>query len=198
MDFTHGFDFEGLTRAVNEHLMNHRGTVSRKTAARMLWIQGKPGEGKTTGAKRACLKAGYHVAVISAGTFAGEVEGAPVRILNELLAELERWSAFYNVLVVLLLDDFDNSTANVGSKASHTINSQLLTNEMMALADKRNFYVNADGSAIPFILSCNDATGMRESLTRTGRALWYTHTPSAEDRTNFAYHVLAPENDSRT
>ncbi|MCC0007723.1 MAG: hypothetical protein H6876_06315 [Hyphomicrobiaceae bacterium] len=187
------FEFRDLALKIREHLTNQVGQYTRDKAARMLWVQGKPGEGKSDGCLIACLNANFTTAVLSPGLFAGEVEGASVQTLHAVMAELERWSATYNVRVVVIIDDFDLSTANVGENQGHTINSQLLVNEFMALADKRHLYRNVDGSNIGFIITVNDATGMRESLHRPGRAIWYDHMPSPEDRTNIAWSVLDPK-----
>ena len=81
----------------------------------------------------------------------------------------------------------------IADDTAGTINSQLLIHELMALADQRHLYRNADGSNIAFIMTVNDASGMRESLTRAGRADWHDHVPSAEDKANIAWAVLAPQ-----
>jgi len=187
------FEFRDLSRKVREHLVNQIGEATRDDAARMLWVQGRPGEGKSVGCLLACLNANFHAVVVSPGLFTGKEEGEPIRILHELLAELVRWSVVYKCRVVVIIDDFDLSTANVGDHTGHTIHSQLIVNEFMALADNRHLYRNVDGSNIAFIMTVNDATGMRESLHRPGRAIWHDHVPSAEDKANIAFEVLAPK-----
>lgn len=189
----HRVEFIELSQKVRAHLMNQIGTHTRDQTARLLWVQGKPGEGKSEGCLMACLAAGFHVAEISPGIFAGETEGAPVQVLHDLLDEMARWSIIHRVRTVLQLDDFDLSTANVPEKDGKTVNSQLLTNEMMQLASKRHLYRNWDGSNIGLILTVNNATGMRSSLTRPGRSDWYDHTPSNDDRANIAWAVLDPK-----
>lgn len=186
------FEFQGLSLKVREHLVNQIGTTTRDQAARSLWVQGQPGQGKSVGCIVACLNAGFHVAVLSPGLFAGEVEGAPVQKLHEVLAELVRWSEVHRVRVIVIVDDFDLSTANVGENTGATVNSELLVNEIMSLCDNRHLYRNLDGSNIGLIMTVNDATGMRESLTRSGRAIFHDHIPSAEDKANIAYLVLDP------
>lgn len=186
-------EFESLSLKTREHLINNVGKHTRSDAARMLWVQGRPGEGKTVGCLIACLNAGFTVASISPGLFAGEVEGASVQTLHAVMTELERWSVAHRSRMVVMIDDFDLSTANVGKDQGHTINSQLLVNEFMQLADQRHLYRNYDGSNIAFIITVNDATGMRESLTRAGRAVWHDHVPSREDKANIAWRVLDPK-----
>lgn len=160
----------------------------------MLWVQGRPGEGKSEGCLVSALNSGFTTAILSPGMFSGESENASIEILHEVLAEIERWSADHKRRVVCQIDDIDLSIMAVGENTGHTVNSQLLINEFMALADNRHLYRNGDGSNIGFIMTVNDATGMRESLHRPGRAIWHDHVPSTEDKTNIAYAILAPVN----
>ena len=187
------FEFTGLSIKVREHLVNQIGLATRNEAARLLWVQGRPGEGKSEGALVACLKAGFHTAVLSPGLFAGEVEGASIQALHSVMDEMARWSVVHQCRVVVIIDDFDLSIANTKEDQGTTINSQLLVNEFMSLADKRHLFRNVDGSNIGLILTVNDATGMRESLTRPGRSDIYDHLPTREDKANIAWAVLDPK-----
>lgn len=187
------FEFRELALKVREFLTYQVGTHTRDQAARMLWVQGRPGEGKSEGCLVACLNAGFHVLVISPGLFAGETEGKSVEVLHEVLDELVRYSAHHKVRIVVIIDDFDLSTANADENVGKTVNSQLLVNEFMSLADNRALYRNVDGSNIGFIVTVNDASGMRESLHRAGRAIWHDHVPTVEDKANIAWAILAPQ-----
>lgn len=187
------FEFRGLALKVRGFLANQIGVATRDSAARMLWVQGRPGEGKTEGCLVAALNAGFTVLPLSGGDFAGEVEGASVKALHEAMDECVKWSTAHKRRVIISLDDFDLSTANITTEAAHTINSQLLIREVMSLADERHLYRNFDGSNIAFIVTVNDASGMRESLTRAGRAEWHDHIPSDEDKANIAHAILAPQ-----
>ncbi len=186
-------EFNELALRVRGWLTQQVGQATRDSAARMLWVQGRPGEGKTEGCLIAALNAAFYVLPLTGGDFAGEVEGASVKALHEFLQESADYSALHKVRIVVTLDDFDLSTASVGADTAHTVNSQLLIGEIMSLADERHRYRNADGSNIGFIVTVNDASGMRESLTRAGRADWFDHVPSAEDKANIAWAILAPQ-----
>ena len=187
------FEFRGLALKVREFLTYQVGTHVRDQAARMLWVQGRPGEGKSEGTLVSCLNAGFFTLVISPGMFAGETEGKSVEVLHEVMDELARFSVDHKVRIVIIIDDFDLSTANADDNTGKTVNTQLLVNEFMALADNRHLYRNFDGSNIGFIMTVNDASGMRESLHRTGRAIWHDHEPSHEDKANIAWAILAPQ-----
>lgn len=186
------FEFTQLSLKVREFLASQIGEHTRDEAARMLWVQGRPGEGKSEGCLVACLNAGFAVATISPGLFAGETEGYSVEVLHDLMTDLVRWSHVNRRSICVMLDDFDLSTANAGDDVGKTVNSQLLVNEFMSLADKRHLHRTAFGN-IGFIVTVNDATGMRESLHRLGRAVWYDHAPTDEDKANIAWAILAPQ-----
>lgn len=186
------FEFTELAIKVRGWLSYQIGDGTRDRAARMLWVQGRPGEGKTVGCLVSALNAGFHVLPISGADLAGETEGASVEALHAILDECVQWSVLHKARIVIMLDDFDLSTANPDN-ATYTINTTLLIREVMGLADERHRYRNADGSNIGFILTVNDASAMRESLTRTGRAEWHDHCPSAEDKANVAHAVLDPK-----
>lgn len=186
------FEFRELAMKVRAWLTYQIGASTRDSAARMLWVQGRPGEGKTEGCLIAALNAGFHALPLSGGDFAGEVEGASVKALHTILTEAVSWSALHKERVVIMLDDFDLSTANIAEDTAHTVNSQLLIREVMGLADERHRYRNFDGANIGFIITVNDASGMRESLTRAGRADWHDHVPDAEAKANIAHAILAP------
>lgn len=187
------FEFEQLAIKVREHLVNQIGVNTRDEAARMLWVQGRPGEGKSEGCLITCLKAGFHTTVLSPALFAGEVEGHGVKILHDIMEEMVRWSAAHHCRMVIIIDDFDLSTASFDANIGHTINSQLLVQEIMSLADNRHLYRNVDGANIAFVMTVNDATNMRQSLHRPGRAIWHDHVPTAEDKANIAWAILAPK-----
>lgn len=186
------FEFTDLSLKVREFLSYQISERTRDEAARMLWVQGRPGEGKSEGCLVACLNAGHAVAVLSPGLFAGDTEGKSIEVLHDVLDEFVRWSTLHKRPIVVILDDFDLSAANVGDNVGHTINSQLLINEFMALADNRHRYRTPFGN-LGFIITVNDASGMRESLHRTGRAIWHDHVPTAEDKANIAWAILAPQ-----
>lgn len=189
------FEFKELSLKVREFLSYLVGTKTRDEAARSFWVQGRPGDGKTVGCLVACLNAGVSVAAISPGMLAGETEAASVEKLHAILDEMRRWSIVHKQRVVVQSDDFDLSIAAAAGdeNVGHTVNAGLLCNELMALADNRDRYRNFDGSNIGFIFTVNDATGMRESLHRVGRAVWHDHVPTWEDKANIAWAVLAPK-----
>ena len=165
----------------------------RDRMPRALWTAGPSGAGKTKSLIISCLEAGYAIAIIPAGTFSGQHEGDSVRALDDVLAELEQWARHNKLAIVLMINDIDLSVANVGQNVTATINSQMLVNHLMELCDTPHIHVNPDGSPIPFVFTVNDATNMRESLTRSGSAEWFEFIPTTEDKTNVAWRVFDPQ-----
>lgn len=188
----HIVPFEGLTTEVRKFLAFQIGAHTRDQAARTLLIQGAPGEGKSDGALVAALESDYAVAVAAANMFASESEGGATDKLDAFMAEMERYSAEHRVRLVVIINDIDQSLMSRDDKTGVTINSQLLTEKFHHLADNRHLFRNFDGSNIAFIVTVNDATNLRSSLYREGRAIWYDHVPSAEDKANIAWTILAP------
>ena len=187
------FEFRELAMRVRSWLTYQIGAATRDSAARLLWVIGKPGEGKSEGCMVAALNAGFHVLLVTGADLAGSTEAASTEALHSILNECVQWSELHKARIVILLDDFDLSTANIASDVSGTVNGPLLIQELMALADQRHLYRNADGSNLAFIVTLNDGSGMRESLTRAGRADWHEHCPDADDRANVAWAILAPQ-----
>ncbi len=186
------FEFRELAMYVRGWLTYQVGVATRDSAARLLYVIGRPGEGKSEGCMVAALNAGFHVLVITGADLAGSTEAASTEALHAILKECVQWSALHKARIVIILDDFDLSTANIGQDVAGTINGPLLVQELMALADQRHLYRNADSSNLGFIITLNDASNLRESLTRAGRADWYQHSPDADDRANVAWAILAP------
>lgn len=190
----HIIPFEHLTREVRKFLATQMALATRDQAARTLVVQGAPGEGKSEGTLVAALQAGFAVAVVAASMFASEVEGGATDLLDQFLAEMERFSAERNMSVVVQINDIDQSImANADNdKVGNTVNTTLLTEKFHHLADNRHLYRNASGANIAFIVTVNDARSLRASLYREGRAVWVDHVPSDEDKANIAWSILRP------
>ncbi|MEQ1694378.1 MAG: AAA family ATPase [Hyphomicrobiaceae bacterium] len=186
-------EFENLSLAVRQHLAEQMGEKTKNKAARAFWAHGRPGEGKTVGILHAVTNAGWNLAIVPSAHLAGKEEGAPIEFLNAILAELVLMSSVTHTNYAILLDDLDLGIANASDDMGKTVNSDLLVNHIMALCDNRHLYRNTSGANIPIFVTANNASGMRESLLRDGRATHYTHKPTQEDRANIAWALLQPK-----
>lgn len=188
----HIIPFEALTKEVRKFLAFQIGAHTRDQAARTLVVSGPPGTGKSEGTLAAALEANFAVAVAAANMFASESEGGATDKLDAFMTEMERYSAHHRIRLVVIINDIDQSVMSRDDKTGVSINSQLLTEAFHHLADNRHLFRNFDGTNIAFIVTVNDATHLRASLYREGRAIWFDHVPSEEDRANIAWSILAP------
>ncbi len=184
--------FELLTHAVERHLRQHAHAVSRDTAPRTLIVAGRPGEGKSEGVLAAVLQFGWSVAAVPASMFASENEGGATEVLDELLAELTEIADETGKPVALCINDIDQSILSLEEKMGKTINTNLLSERLHFLADNPRLYRSRHGANLAFFCTLNDATNLRDSLFREGRATWFEHVPTIEDRRNIAWALLAP------
>lgn len=160
-------------------------------AERFLVIQGEPGTGKTVAACDASLRYGFTVALLPAAMLASEHEGGASAVLDDFMRHIVGQSAARKQRFCVVADDFDLSIVGIDDKTGKTINSNLVGQRLQALADTGE-YRNWDGSGIPVIFTGNDFTHFRASLFRDGRATWFTHAPSHDEKTQIAFHLLRP------
>lgn len=186
-------EFPSLTMQMREFLALQQAKPTRDQAARTLAVIGRPGEGKTLGLLAAALNEGYSVCSTAASMYASENEGGADKVLDAVLAELQRWSAEHKQRTLLQTDDIDLSIMAADDKTGVSINTKLLIERFHYLADNRHLYRNYDGSNIGLVVTLNDGSKLRESLYRPGRAIWYEHVPTAEDKRNIAWAILKPK-----
>ncbi len=184
--------FEQLTQAVERHLRQHAHPATRDLAPRTLIVAGRPGEGKSEGVLAAALRCGWAVAAVPASLFASENEGGATEVLDELLTELNEVADETGKPLALCINDIDQSILSLEEKMGKTINTNLLSERLHFLADNPRLYRSRHGTNLAFFCTLNDATNLRESLFREGRAVWMEHVPSIEDKRNIAWALLAP------
>ncbi|MCH9808481.1 MAG: hypothetical protein K0U74_12170 [Alphaproteobacteria bacterium] len=182
--------FDDLTKAVKRHLLLNALPAFQQSAERFLVIQGAPGIGKTVTACDAALGFGFGVAMLPAALLASEYEGGATRTLDAFMEDVVRFSHKNKLRMTVNMEDFDLSIASKATNMTFTINAHLLTQRVQHIADTREFK-NFDECSIPFIFTGNDFQ-MRESLFRPGRATWFTHAPSADEKGQVAHHMLQP------
>ncbi len=186
-----GIVFDELERAIRRHLFKQVLPSLKTRAERYLIIQGARGTGKTVSATDASLRYGFAVALLPASMLASEHEGGASAVLNDFMAFAAETSRTRKVRIAIVADDFDLSISAADSQTGKTINSLLITHQLQQLADTqepRNF----DDSGMPLIFTGNNFTTMRTSLFRDGRATWYTHRPTLDDKLVIAFQLFNP------
>ena len=189
-----GVVFDDLERTIKRHLYINRIPSQMDDCERMLIIEGQPGVGKSVAACDAVLRFGMAVLQLPAERLAGDTEGASSAALTEALEDLVAFSATTKLMAAVVIDDFDLSTAgDMDTQLGKTVNSALLAAQLQRLADKPKSYRNWNGTPIPFLFTGNDFTRVRSSLFRDGRATWFTHAPTHEQKIHIAFHLLKPQ-----
>lgn len=169
-----------LDKEFEERILLHivSNSLQKNLASCFLAIEGKMGEGKTVQTINTCFKHGIHVYYFSSSQLAGNLERDSVK-------ELE---ATYNYLVehdgddvfnVIIIDDFHLSVASCESNVSRTVNSQILTDYLMSIADTTKA---SPGKKIPIILIANTFENLYSPLTRDGRMNLFKWEPSKEQK----------------
>lgn len=185
--------FKRYTMEIRKFLSLNMSQHTQNGVARTVFVHGPPGGGKTEGAIAAALQENFSVMVASASDFASETENGASDVLTDMLKEMEAFSRATGRPVLLLVNDLHLSIMTADDKTGKTVNSGLLADCFMNLADNRHLYRNVDGSNIAFIVTLNDGSKLPESIKREGRALHYEHVPSFEDKKNIAYAILQPQ-----
>lgn len=159
-------------RKILLHIVSN--SLQKNLASCFLAIEGKMGEGKTVQTINTCFKHNIHVYYFSSSQLAGNLE-------RDSIKELE---ATYNYLVehnednifnVIIIDDFHLSIASCEANVSRTVNSQILTDYLMSIADTTKA---SPGKKIPFILIANTFENLYSPLTRDGRMNLFKWEPS--------------------
>lgn len=183
--------FESQEMAIRRFLFALILPSLRETTEPFLIIQGAPGTGKTVAACDAAQRFGFGVARLPPSLLASEHEGGATETLHAVLSETVSYSAHHKLRMVAVIDDFDLSIARTDSNTGTTINTYLLTQALQEFADNRK-HRNFDGSRLGVIFTANDLTPLRASLFRDGRATWYTHVPTPEEKAEIAFHLFKP------
>jgi len=163
-------------RKVLLHIVSN--SLQKNLSSCFLAIEGKMGEGKTVQTINTCFKHDIHVYYFSSSQLAGNLEGDSIK-------ELE---ATYNYLVehnednffsVIIIDDFHLSVASCEANVSRTVNSQILTDYLMSIADTTKA---SPGKKVPIILIANTFENLYSPLTRDGRMNLFKWEPSKEQK----------------
>lgn len=145
-----------------------------------LAIEGKMGEGKTVQTINTCFKHGIHPYYFSSSQLSGNLERDSIKELEatyNYLLEHDKEDSFS----VIIIDDFHLSIASCDENVSKTVNSQILTDYLMSIADKTKA---TPGKKIPFILIANTFQQLYSPLTRDGRMKLFKWEPSEEQKKN--------------
>lgn len=170
-------------RKVLLHIITN--SLQKNMSPCFLAIEGKMGEGKTVQTINTCFKHGIHPYYFSSSQLAGNLEGDSIKELEatyNYLLEHDKEDSFS----VIIIDDFHLSIASCDESTSKTVNSQILTDYLMSIADTTKA---TPGKKIPFILVANTFEQLYSPLTRDGRMKLFKWEPSKEQKRSIIYQM---------
>lgn len=156
----------------------------------LLGVQGPRGEGKSESIKEICSKAGITIFHLAGAMLSGVHEAEPVLKLQEAYVEATLYRKVSGGLSLLLIDDIDTSVAAVDSERRYTVNSQLLSGGLMALADNPKQIGDKTTDRVPIVMTGNNFTLLYNALTRHGRMKIFNWKPTVEIKIEIASAIF--------
>lgn len=180
-------------RAVLDHLRRYYARADRcQKPARMLAVQGPPGDGKTEMATEVCAAAGCNTFVVPGAALSGKHEGDAQVALKSMLDAAAKAALANGRPTVIVLDDLDRGVMSVDKNTGHTINSELLAGELQALANDAAFATTSSIYRIPFVLTGNNFRCLPPTLMRPGRVRFFDWRPDAEEKSDMLMSLFEP------
>ncbi len=156
------------------------GAYKSLLAPRILCIEGPPGVGKSVQLRQSLGDLGSGFVHVDASAFGGQFENDPVERLTDIVQGLINRHEAGAPRPSLVIDDFDLSLGKSGQQITYTVNNQLTTGWLMAMADEN--YGSAFDEASPAIfVTGNDLSTIHTPLLRPGRADHFKYEPSFEE-----------------
>ena len=166
----------------------------------ILGIHGRKGEGKTFQCELVYERMGVEVVHISGGELESPDAGDPARLIRLRYREAAELVRVRGVMVVLMINDLDAGAGRFDAMTQYTVNTQLVNNTLMNIADNPT-NVQLPGSydespirRVPIIVTGNDFSTLYEPLIREGRMEKFYWEPDRDDRVGIVSGIFAPDN----
>ena len=166
----------------------------------ILGIHGRKGEGKTFQCDLVYERMGIEVVHISGGELESPDAGDPARLIRLRYREAAELVRVRGVMAVLMINDLDAGAGRFDALTQYTVNTQLVNNTLMNIADTPT-NVQLPGSyddqpiqRVPIIVTGNDFTTLYEPLVRDGRMEKFYWQPDRRDRIGIVGGIFAPDN----
>ncbi|MEO1395691.1 MAG: ribulose bisphosphate carboxylase small subunit [Cyanobacteria bacterium J06634_5] len=154
----------------------------------ILGVHGRKGEGKTFQCELVFERMGVEVVHISGGELESPDAGDPARLIRLRYREAAELVRVRGNMAVLMINDLDAGAGRFDRMTQYTVNTQLVNNTLMNIADKPT-NVQLPGSydekalpRIPIIATGNDFATLYAPLIRDGRMQKFYWEPSHDDR----------------
>lgn len=146
-------------------------------------IDGLPGEGKTFQCRTVLERIGFQIFSMSADMFESDQAGEPAKRLRGIYEEAYRYTETKNRYSAIVIDDADVAFGSWGDLYQYTVNTQLITGELMSLAD-------ASGVRIPIFMTGNDLSKLYGPLKRSGRMSFFYWQPDLLEKAKMIYFMF--------
>ncbi|HEY9736466.1 MAG TPA: ribulose bisphosphate carboxylase small subunit [Trichocoleus sp.] len=169
----------------------------------ILGVHGRKGEGKTFQCELVYERMGVEVVHISGGELESPDAGDPARLIRLRYREAAELVRVRGVMVVLMINDLDAGAGRFDAMTQYTVNTQLVNNTLMNIADNPT-NVQLPGSydetpirRVPVIVTGNDFSTLYEPLIREGRMEKFYWEPDRDDRIGIVSGIFEPDGLSR-
>lgn len=162
-------------------------------------VHGRKGEGKTFQCELVYERMGLEVVHISGGELESPDAGDPARLIRLRYREAAELVRVRGVMAVLMINDLDAGAGRFDATTQYTVNTQLVNNTLMNIADNPT-NVQLPGSyddqpiqRVPIIATGNDFTTLYEPLVRDGRMEKFYWQPDRSDRVGIVGGIFAAD-----
>ena len=165
----------------------------------ILGIHGRKGEGKTFQCELVYERMGLEVVHISGGELESPDAGDPARLIRLRYREAAELVRGRGKMAVLMINDIDAGAGRFDAVTQYTVNTQLVNNTLMNIADNPTnvqlpgSYDENEIKRVPIILTGNDLSTLYAPLIRDGRMEKFYWEPDREDRIGIVAGIFEPD-----
>jgi ribulose bisphosphate carboxylase small subunit len=165
----------------------------------ILGVHGRKGEGKTFQCELVYERMGIEVVHISGGELESPDAGDPARLIRLRYREAAELVRVRGKMAVLMINDIDAGAGRFDAMTQYTVNTQLVNNTLMNIADNPTnvqlpgSYDENEIQRVPIILTGNDLSTLYAPLIRDGRMEKFYWEPDREDRIGIVSGIFEPD-----
>ncbi len=165
----------------------------------ILGVHGRKGEGKTFQCELVYERMGVEVVHISGGELESPDAGDPARLIRLRYREAAELVRVRGQMAVLMINDIDAGAGRFDALTQYTVNTQLVNNTLMNIADNPTnvqlpgSYDETEIQRVPVILTGNDLSTLYAPLIRDGRMEKFYWEPDRGDRIGIVSGIFAPD-----
>lgn len=165
----------------------------------LLGVHGRKGEGKTFQCELVYERMGVEVVHISGGELESPDAGDPARLIRLRYREAAELVRVRGKMAVLMINDIDAGAGRFDALTQYTVNTQLVNNTLMNIADNPTnvqlpgSYDENEIQRVPVIMTGNDLSTLYAPLIRDGRMDKFYWQPDRSDRIGIVGGIFEPD-----